>query len=137
MNDFVGAKVALFFRDKLVVYLRDDKPGLHFAGMWDFPGGGREHNETPKKCATREIEEELGISLSDDQYVWEKPFPSMSDKGKTAYFLVANITEEQYKNIQFGDEGQKWKLMTPTDYANGENTIDRLAERLNDYLKSQ
>ena len=48
MMDFHGVKVAVLVGDKLLMHLRDDKPGLFNANMWDFPGGGREGNETPE-----------------------------------------------------------------------------------------
>ena len=44
---FHGVKAALLFGDKILVYKRDDKPGLRFANLWDMPGGGREGDETP------------------------------------------------------------------------------------------
>lgn len=37
---FAGAKLALYLGDDLAVILRDETPGLTFAGHWDFPGGG-------------------------------------------------------------------------------------------------
>ena len=30
---------------------------------WEIPGGGVEHNESPKQCCQREIQEELGLGL--------------------------------------------------------------------------
>jgi 8-oxo-dGTP diphosphatase len=134
---FEGAKVALFYQDKIVVCLRDDKPGLKFSGMWDFPGGGREANETPEQCAIREITEEFGIELSSDQFTWTMPYPSMSTEGLQGYFLVAHLSKDQFDHIKFGDEGQKWQLMTPDEYINHELAIHRLAENLQIYLRDQ
>jgi hypothetical protein len=52
---FGGTKIALLCGDHAVVYLRDDKPGIPFPGMWDLPGGGREGNEGPIECGIREV----------------------------------------------------------------------------------
>ena len=32
-------------------------------GMWEFPGGKIEENETPEDCIKREIIEELGMKI--------------------------------------------------------------------------
>jgi mutator protein MutT len=36
--------------------------GAHLAGLWEFPGGKREPNESLSACAEREVLEEVGIS---------------------------------------------------------------------------
>jgi len=67
--DFVGAKAALICGDRVLTYLRDDKPGLPWRGMWDLPGGGREGDETAEACLLREVEEEFGLRLLPDRLI--------------------------------------------------------------------
>jgi 8-oxo-dGTP diphosphatase len=60
------AMVLLFDRhDRLLIYLRDDKPGIPFPNHWDFFGGHLEHGEAPEQALVREVKEELGIELAD------------------------------------------------------------------------
>lgn len=49
--------------NRLLLFLRDDIPGLPYANMWDIPGGHVEEGETPEQCIVREMKEEIGISL--------------------------------------------------------------------------
>ena len=133
-TEFIGAKIALYFGDKLVVYLRDDKPGLPFANMWDFPGGGRGGNETPLECVTREVEEEFSIRLNPQSIVWKREYPAQLDPTKKAYFFVGKIEQADFDAIKFGDEGQKWQLMSPEEFISRDDAAPRIKERLQDYL---
>ncbi len=136
MNNFIGVKIALIKDNEVLVIQRDNKPGLRFADMWDFPGGEREDNETPFECVAREVDEELGIKLQPESIIWEKTYPAMHDPNLTAYFMAAKIDDNDIANIVFGDEGQGWKMMKIDDFMPDTTVIEPLKGRLNDYLAS-
>jgi 8-oxo-dGTP diphosphatase len=59
----IDVAAALVFRDgKLLITQR--QADAHLGGLWEFPGGKREANETFEACLARELREELGIEVA-------------------------------------------------------------------------
>src|SRR3954466_7752896 len=58
----VEVAAGLVFRGgKLLITQR--YPDAHLGGLWEFPGGKRECDETFAQCLARELREELGIEV--------------------------------------------------------------------------
>ena len=51
----------IFHRGQLLITQRH--AGSHLGGLWEFPGGKREPNETFEQCLAREIREELNMDI--------------------------------------------------------------------------
>ena len=135
LTDFQGCKIALICGDKVLTILRDDKDDIPCPNMWELPGGGREGDESPFECVEREVFEELGIHLTEDCLLWSKVYPSMLFADKQSVFLVGQLTQNQFDNITFGDEGQGCQLMTVEEFLSSSQVVPQLQERLKDYLK--
>ncbi|WP_374438651.1 NUDIX hydrolase [Pseudomonas panipatensis] len=131
---FTGAKLALFHAGRLVVYRRDAKPDIPYPDCWDFPGGGREGDESPAECALRELQEEFAIRLGDERIEWQRRYRSTHGPAPWAWFLVARLTPAEFRGIRFGDEGQYWRLMDVAEYLNHRQAVPYLQERLRHYL---
>ena len=58
----IDVAAGLVFRNGMLLITQrhaDD----HLGGLWEFPGGKREPNETFEECLVRELREELGIEV--------------------------------------------------------------------------
>lgn len=135
ISDFTGCKIALFCEDRILTILRDDKENIPWPNTWELPGGGREGDESPFECATREVYEELGIHLTEDCLLWSKVYPSMLYEGKQSVFMSGQLSQEQFDDIVFGDEGQGYKLMNIDEFLGSDKVVPQLQDRVRDYIK--
>ena len=53
---------------ELLLYLRDNKPGIPFPLHWDLIGGHVEKGESPEEALIREVKEELDYDLKDYRF---------------------------------------------------------------------
>jgi 8-oxo-dGTP diphosphatase len=128
--DFVGAKAAFFCGSSVLTYLRDDRPGLGWAGLWDLPGGGREGDESPEDCLLRELDEEFGLRLSPERLVWRGVFPSIMEAARRSVFFGGWVSLEEVASIRFGDEGQGWELMSVEGFLDHEKAVPEMQRRV-------
>jgi len=56
------AAALVFHEGKLLITQRHAE--AHLGGLWEFPGGKREPNESFEACLARELREELGIEVA-------------------------------------------------------------------------
>lgn len=131
---FAGAKLALYLGNDLAVILRDDHAGLAFAGYWDLPGGGREGDESPLDCALRECREELGLTVPRASILWQHPFP---EGDATKWFLVARMPASASQDIVFGNEGQRWALMSQAEFLSHPKAVPAFQQRLKRWIEVQ
>lgn len=126
---FLGAKLLLVAGSEVLTYLRDDRPGLVWRGLWDLPGGGREGDETPEACVLRELDEEFGLRLGGERLVWGRAFPAMADAARTGWLFAGVLEPAEIAAIRFGDEGQYWRMMPVNEWLAHPQAVAPLQER--------
>ena len=73
-NKVIEVSAALIFHaGKILITQRH--AGAHLGGLWEFPGGKREPNETSEQCLVRELREELGIEIEAGELFEELTHP--------------------------------------------------------------
>ncbi len=130
-RSYRGTKLLLFAGDNLVTLLRDDKPTIPWPNYWDFPGGGKEADESAVACTLRETREEVGLDISEQDLIWARLYQRQDH---FTWFFAARLPEDTTKAVRFGDEGQGWRLMTPRDYLSHPLGIPHFQARLADFI---
>ena len=133
---FTGAKAALLCGDRILVYLRDDRPGLPWPAHWDLPGGGLDPFETAEQGLFREVGEEFGLRLTPAHLLWAGIFPTTHTPGKNAAFFAGILTPDEIAAIRFGDEGQRWQMMPVVDWLAHPRAVPGLQDRTRAALAS-
>jgi len=92
--------------DRILIARRP--PGARHAGRWEFPGGKQEPGETLEACLVREIEEELGLTVSVEKYLVGVDH----DDGDMALTLHAYLCRPAPTlNLRPDDRGRAWVTM--------------------------
>ena len=131
---FNGAKLALLCAAQKLDYQRDDTPDIPWPALWDLPGGGREDDETPERCALRELEEEFGLVLDEARLSWGRCYPPRPPGYPPSCLSARPLPPASIPAIPFGDEGQHWQLMSIADFLAHPQAVPHLQARLRDYL---
>ena len=92
---------------------------------WEIPGGGVEHNESPKQCCIREIQEELGLEQKIGELLVVDYNSETEEKTESLMFIFDGgiLTPSEIESIQLGhDELSEFRFFTtktlPNDMVN-------------------
>lgn len=111
MSIILVSAVALVDSDGLVLLSQRPKE-KEMGGLWEFPGGKIEKDETPEKALIRELQEELGIS------VWNSclaPLTFASYDYTNFHLLMPLFICRKWEGIPVPKEGQNLKWVRPID----------------------
>lgn len=96
--EVVGA--AIIKENKVLAMQRSEQMTL--PGMWEFPGGKIEADETEEQALVREIKEELSIDIEILDYINEATYPynfgTVSLKVYTAKIIAGEISLEEHSD---------------------------------------
>ncbi|WP_022704215.1 (deoxy)nucleoside triphosphate pyrophosphohydrolase [Pseudorhodobacter ferrugineus] len=114
MKIILVSAVALIDADGRVL-LAQRPEGKSLAGLWEFPGGKVEPNESPETALIRELQEELGIDT------WASclaPLTFASHAYPDFHLLMPLFACRKWQGIVSGREGQSLAWVRPENMSN-------------------
>lgn len=93
---------------RFLVTQRD--PSKHLGGLWEFPGGKREPDESLETCLARELDEELGVRIRVGDRLAIVPW-AYPDRRVLLHFYRCRIGRGRIESR----EGQPYRWVTPTE----------------------
>ena len=94
------------------VLLAQRPEGKSLAGLWEFPGGKLEADETPEHALIRELDEELGIELCPTCFA---PLGFVSHAYEKFHLLMLLYIAHRWEGIPSSREGQALTWKRPRD----------------------
>ncbi|TPK57458.1 (deoxy)nucleoside triphosphate pyrophosphohydrolase [Mesorhizobium sp. B2-4-19] len=92
------------------VLLAQRPEGKQLAGLWEFPGGKVEPDETPEQCIIRELHEEIGIET---EIPCLAPLTFASHSYDGFHLLMPLFVCRRFRGIAQPREGQALKWVRP------------------------
>ncbi|MDH6709209.1 8-oxo-dGTP pyrophosphatase MutT (NUDIX family) [Kitasatospora sp. MAA19] len=101
-DDFEGVLVFVTDRaGRLLMHLREDRPGMAWPGYWTPIGGWREADESARESAVREVREEAGVEITG-----LRPLPGPHhDLGLPLTRVLHAVWDGPDSDLRLGDEG--------------------------------
>jgi mutator protein MutT len=103
-HEFVQVAAAVIEHDDRYLVTRR-KAGTHLAGLWEFPGGKCESDESLEQCLTRELREELCIEIG-APILWQIVTHAYPDKTVRLHFFRCAIA--QGEPVSLGCDEVRW-----------------------------
>ena len=95
------------------VLLAERPAGKSMAGLWEFPGGKVNADETPEAALIRELREELGIDVAKACLA---PLTFASHSYETFHLLMPLFVCRRWNGIAQPLEGQRLKWVRPQNF---------------------
>lgn len=107
----------VIIRDRKIALIKKARGG--YKGLYDLPGGGIEHDETPLEALTRELMEEIGVSIVKAElldavsktFKWDVNDDLIQDLHHIGILYLVEIESDELKTDADGLDslGGEWK----------------------------
>ena len=97
------AVAAVLVNEKGHILLAERPPGKSMAGVWEVPGGKIEPGETPEEALIRELKEEIGVDVEEEDLT---PLSFISFPYESYHLVMPFYLCRRWTGTPYGAEGQ-------------------------------
>ncbi|EDN69051.1 mutator mutT protein [Beggiatoa sp. PS] len=101
MNEFLHVVAGVIYNAQKEILLAYRPKHTHQGGLWEFPGGKRQPQETVEQALVRELQEEIGITVQQT-----RPLIRIAHTYPERKVLLDVWEIEQWQDKAYGREGQ-------------------------------
>ena len=112
-SNYKTAIAILFYQEKILI-LQRGSTAPWMPNKWSLVGGVVDEGENPKQSVIREIKEEIGVDISDLEFI--EMYDAGRDSGKLYYF-VGNLSSDK---IDLDYENQDYAFISQDEMNNYE-----------------
>lgn len=110
----VWVVAAVLINEKGEMLISERPQGKALPGVWELPGGKMEPGETPEISLMRELKEELGIQVREEDL---EPLTFASYRYDTFHMIMPLYLCHKWEGTPHGAEGQNLRWVTYSDLA--------------------
>lgn len=106
-----SASALIIWKEKILLFHRDDIPTIPDPDCWQLPGGGMEEGETPGETVRRELTEEVSFAPKGLKFLVE--LKGSNKEGLSTFLYYALVNDEEAAKFKHGPgEGQEIRFFT-------------------------
>ena len=106
----IDVAVGIIKNNDGLLLITQRRSNTHLAGLWEFPGGKREAGETWQQALNRELDEEIGITVTASKHLLDTTHQYDEKHVQLSFWRVTAYTGEAY-----GREGQLHRWVNIAD----------------------
>ncbi len=131
MQFFVAVKGIIRNAEGKILVVKRSQNDDHKPGVWETPGGGLDHEESPQTGLEREIREEVGLAVTIKEPFNVFTFRKDSGEFKIGITFLCDMMDGE---VKLSSEHEEYRFIHPAEFKDLES-VPSLHKEIADYAQ--